>query len=171
VTNAQVCSIGNTIKASADGCPCSDNNQCQGLCILSTDTCDGVVAQVNNTEPQLSAAASASVVQLGAPISDTATLSAGLHPAGSVTFRLYPPTSPDCSGSPVHTAQAQVNGNGAYASSPFMTAQSGRYRWVARYNGDAYNQIAVSGCDDTAQHVFVGNELIFRNGFETPPPQ
>lgn len=171
VTNAPVCSIGNSIDASADGCPCSSNNQCQGVCVLSTNTCGGAVAQVNNTVPQLAAAASVSVVQLGAPVSDMATLAGGLHPAGSVTFRLYPPSAPDCSGAPVHTAQATVSGNGGYASSPFMTAQNGRYRWVARYNGDAYNQVVTTSCDDTAQHVYVGNELIFRNGFEAGPPQ
>lgn len=171
VTDAQVCSIGNGVDASANGCPCSNNNECQGVCVGSTNTCGGVVGAVDNNLPALAAESSALRVNPGSPVFDTATLTGGNRARGSVVFNLYPPTAADCTGATVHSFTAPVSGNNAYVSTMFMTAQTGWYRWVARYTGDAYNLGVTSLCGDGRQTVFIGPELIFHNGFEAPPPQ
>lgn len=172
VTNAPVCSIGNTVDASANGCPCTSNNECQGVCTSSTDTCGGVVGAVEQNQPGIVGVASVPQATLGTAISDTAQLSAGvLTPDGTVAFELYGPTQPTCVGAPVFTVSANVAGNGGYASTSFVPTQVGTYRWIARYRGDAYNLTAATACDDPRQTVQIYVDLIFRNGFEAPPPQ
>jgi hypothetical protein len=171
VTNAQVCSIGNGVDASANGCPCSNNNECQGVCVSSTNTCGGVVGAVDNNLPAISAESSATRVNPGSPVFDTATLTGSNRARGSIVFNLHAPTAADCTGAAVHSFTAPASGNAAYPSTAFMSAQTGWYRWVARYTGDAYNLGVASLCGDSRQTVFIGPELIFRNGFEAPPPQ
>ena len=65
------------------------------------------------------------------PITDSAILSGGANPTGTITFRLYGPDDTDCSGTPVHTSTVNVHGNGTYTSSAFTPSRQGTYRWVA----------------------------------------
>jgi hypothetical protein len=79
-------------------------------------------------------------------VTDTATLSNGISPAGTITFKLYGPSAAaDCS-TLVDTETATVSsGNGSY-STPFgySPTQAGTYWWTA--SGDASNNPASSGC-------------------------
>jgi hypothetical protein len=104
---------------------------------------------------QLITSASQSVA-LGGAVHDTATLSGGSTPRGTITFRLYGQRDTSCSGSPVFTSIAHVNGNGDYTSGSFSPTAPGAYRWVARYSGDAANHPAgPTACGDSAELAVV----------------
>jgi large repetitive protein len=79
---------------------------------------------------------------------DSATLSAGGNPTGSITFDLY--DNPTCSGQAVYEEKVSVdNGNGTYeTANGVQLSTAGTYYWVATYGGDSNNKSAVSGCAD-----------------------
>ncbi len=83
---------------------------------------------------------------IGSPISDTATLSGGANPTGTITFTVFGPNNPTCTGAPVFTSTVPVNGAGNYQSGPFTPTAPGSYNWVAVYSGDATNSPATSPC-------------------------
>ena len=94
-------------------------------------------------------------VTLGQPISDTATLSGGDNPTGTITFNVYGPDDEDCSGEPAFTSVVDVNGNGDYSSDPtpsdlsddFVPEAAGTYRWTADYSSDDNNDAVTSACN------------------------
>ena len=87
---------------------------------------------------------------VGATLKDTATLSGGNNPTGSITFTLYDP-----SGTAVHTEQVTVSGNGTYQTPTGHVAGSqGTWHWKAAYGGDANNLPASSNAAD--EPVVVG---------------
>ncbi|HVF13853.1 MAG TPA: Ig-like domain-containing protein, partial [Acidimicrobiales bacterium] len=98
-------------------------------------------------------------VEVGGQISDTATLSGGLNPTGTITFRLFGPDDADCGNSVAFTSSGVVTGNGVYLSAAFNPNEPGTYRWVASYSGDATNAPANNACNDPGESVTV-----------TPPP-
>jgi hypothetical protein len=71
----------------------------------------------------------------GGILNDTATLSAGYFPTGTLTFTLTSPTN-----AVVDTETVTVNGNGTY-STPigYVPTAPGTFQWVATYSGDANN--------------------------------
>jgi hypothetical protein len=86
---------------------------------------------------------------IGTVLNDSATLAGGNSPTGTITFRLYPPSSPSCDGGAVYTESVTVSGNGPYGTSPgFTTVVAGTYRWTAAYSGDSTNNPASSGCQE-----------------------
>ncbi len=97
-------------------------------------------------------------VTVGAPISDTATLSGGFAPTGTITFSLFGPDNATCTGETTFSSTVPVSGNGPYPSAPFTTVSSGTYRWVATYSGDANSNAAgPTACDDQAESVVVSD--------------
>ncbi len=85
---------------------------------------------------------------VGTSISDTATVSGGVTPTGNVTFNLFPPTSTNCTGTPVFTSPNDPLNGGSATSGAFPTTAVGTYQWVATYNGDANNNTVTSVCGD-----------------------
>ena len=54
---------------------------------------------------------------VGTSITDTATLAGGAStPTGTITFNLYGPNDPNCTGTPVTTTKTVTSGNGDYTS-------------------------------------------------------
>jgi uncharacterized repeat protein (TIGR01451 family) len=106
--------------------------------------------------PVLTTAASSGVA-IGGAISDSATLSGGSSPTGTITFNLYGPSDPTCQ-TPITTSTVTVNGNGPYTSDQYTPTTPGTYQWVASYGGDAANQGVTAGnpCADPAEAVQVG---------------
>src|SRR6202035_4954568 len=103
-----------------------------------------------NPAPAISTSATSSVV-VGQSIQDVATLTGGKNPTGTITWSLYGPGDTSC-GSAIQTFSANVTGDGNYTSPSFATTNTGVYRWVASYGGDA-NNAAVSGkCNDTGEN-------------------
>ena len=91
---------------------------------------------------------SATDVTLGGAILDTATVSGGDNPTGTVTFNVYGPNDATCANPPVFTSADRPITGGQATSAAFMPASAGTYRWIATYNGDA-NNVPVSGqCGD-----------------------
>jgi Ice-binding-like/IPTL-CTERM motif len=113
-----------------------------------------IVAPVGAAFPTLTTQASAGVT-LGAAISDTATLSGGLAPTGTITFKLYGPNDPTCTNAAIFTSTVPVSGNAVYTSGSFKPTLAGVYRWIANYSGDANNAATANACNAVNEIVTV----------------
>ncbi len=114
----------------------------------------GETVTVTKALPAIVTVASATVAA-GGTISDTASLSGGVAPTGTITFTVFGPNNAACTGAPIFTSTKTVTGNGNYTADPFTTAAVGTYRWVAAYSGDANNTAVTSGCNDANESVVV----------------
>jgi hypothetical protein len=107
--------------------------------------------------PTITTTPSASSVTLGGSsvtMKDSATLSGGNSPTGSITFTLVGP-----GGTTVDTETVTVTGNGTYTTPtgftlPTSGSVTGTYQWNATYNGDSNNN-AVSENNNAAEQVTV----------------
>ncbi|MDQ1422278.1 MAG: hypothetical protein QOJ52_4240, partial [Acidimicrobiaceae bacterium] len=110
---------------------------------------------VARAQPTISTTASPSVPVLG-NISDSATLSGAFSPTGTVTFQLFGPSDPTCTGTAVFTSAVPL-GTGAVDSGPYTTAEGGvgTYHWIAAYSGDANNAPVTGACADPGESVVV----------------
>jgi len=71
----------------------------------------------------------------GTKLTDSATLTGGANPTGTITFTLTAPN-----GSTVDTEAATVSGNGTYNTpNGYLPSAAGTYQWVASYGGDSNN--------------------------------
>ena len=100
--------------------------------------------QVHAANPSLGTNASPGGVTLssGSPpiLTDSATLSGGFNPTGTITFDLYAPGGV----APVHTEIVSASGNGTYTTPtgytlPTTGTVTGTYQWVVTYSGDGNN--------------------------------
>jgi hypothetical protein len=111
---------------------------------------------VTEASPTISSVAGSSLLAVGQSTADTATVSGGYNPTGSVTFNIYPNDS--CTGAPLLT-DADVALSGATATAPAYTpTASGSIYWVATYNGDGNNSSVTGSC--SADSVTVNAEPI-----------
>jgi hypothetical protein len=122
----------------------SNNNTATTAC---NDSNESSVVQPNS--PSVSTAPGIKII-----LNDSATLSGGISPTGSLTFKLYENTT--CTGAPLFApAAVTVNGNGTYSSgdSPqFTRSGDTEFRWTVSYSGDANNNaVPTSAC--TAEGV------------------
>jgi uncharacterized repeat protein (TIGR01451 family) len=103
---------------------------------------------VITAEPTLETTAGLTVeVGGGVPLTDTATLSDGFNPTGTITFTLFVP-----GGGVVDSETVPVNGNGTYTTpTGFVPTVPGIYQWVVDYSGDANNDPVSSGLTDEPQ--------------------
>ena len=116
---------------------------------------------VGKAGPAISTDASPLTVSLvsgGLDLTDTATLTGGANPTGTITFHLYADNGSggcgsELAGSPVTKS---VSGAGSYISPSVHVATAGVYHWVASYGGDANNGPAAGSCGDTNENVTVG---------------
>jgi Ca2+-binding RTX toxin-like protein len=127
----------------------ANNNATAGVC--NTPSENVAVAKVS---PSLSTNASGPIT-LGGSLSDTATLSGGTSPGGTITFTLYGPGDAGCTGQPVFTDTEAVSGNGSYTSDSFTPTAAGTYRWRAAYSGDANNEGRSGACNDPGENATV----------------
>ena len=75
--------------------------------------------------------------------SDTATVSGGDNPTGTITFTLKAPD-----GTTSTVATDTVTGDGTYKAGPVAITQVGTYTWHAGYSGDSLNNGAVDNGDN-----------------------
>src|SRR3989454_6706716 len=87
----------------------------------------------------------------GGTIQDTATLSNGTSPTGTVSFSIYGPNDTTCGGSATSAGSATVSGNGSYSSSAVTENVAGTYRWIASYSGDANNNAFATTCNEAGE--------------------
>ncbi|MCA1689141.1 MAG: hypothetical protein LC720_01425, partial [Actinobacteria bacterium] len=90
-------------------------------------------------------------------ITDTATLAGALDPTGTITFDVYGPGDPTCTGPPAARTTRPVRANGSYVSAPYVVPMAGVYRFVAAYSGDAANAPVATACGDPGEAVTVTN--------------
>src|SRR3989454_792816 len=91
----------------------------------------------------------------GGTIQDTATLSNGTSPTGTISFSIYGPNDATCSGSATSAGSATVSGNGSYSSSAMTENVAGAYRWIASYSGDANNNAFTTQCNEAGENSTV----------------
>jgi hypothetical protein len=108
--------------------------------------------------PAIATTASAGVA-LGAAIHDTAVLSGGSSPTGSITFNLYSASDTACS-TVLSSSTVPVSGAGSYDSPPVTPSAAGAYQWVATYGGDAHNTSVSGACDDAAEQATVAVTVV-----------
>ncbi len=131
----------------------ADNVAASTICV---DPAESVIVTPGGLiTPTLVTTASPSVA-VGGQVSDSATLSGGTLPTGSITFTLYGPDDATCAGAPAFTsAPIAVNGNGQYDSGPFTTTAAGTFRWRATYTGDVTHNAVSTACNDANESVVV----------------
>jgi hypothetical protein len=126
---------------------------------------------VQKASPTLSTQASSAVVQ-GAAVSDTATLTGGDGPTGTVTFNLYGPSAAASCTAGDRVTSVALSGTvsaGQASSGPVTPATAGTYYWVASYGGDTNNNTASpASCGATNESVVVYPGL--RPSSSTLPP-
>jgi hypothetical protein len=146
----------------------------------SDDSSSNECFVINPVQPTLDTAAGSSPVDLGDPVTDTASLSgtanqpgsggigangsinpttAGGPAGGSITFALY---KDDCTTAATGTANgslvASVSGDGSYGPVSFTPDAPGDYSWKASYSGSSPNTLSDAhnaACDDTDEDVTV----------------
>jgi uncharacterized repeat protein (TIGR01451 family) len=97
--------------------------------------------------PAISTAPNPSTGVFGTTLQDTATLTGGFHPTGSITFRLYAPGVDPTVGPATYTENVTgINSNGTYhTTAGFAANATGTWHWVATYNGDSNNSSVSAG--------------------------
>jgi len=90
---------------------------------------------------------------VGTQIHDTAQVSGGDNPTGTVTFTLFAPSNTNCTSGDGGSGSVQSvtvalgsDGSASSASSPFTTTAVGTYNWIAMYSGDANNKSVSTTC-------------------------
>lgn len=122
-------------------------------------TGESVEVLTEKTTPVLTT--QASVDNVTGAVSDTALLTEGTDPTGTITFGLY-----DSDNNLVfQTSSFNVTGNGPYETgqAAFFLSIAGTYHWVATYSGDANNNQVVTSHNDP-------NETITYTPQPPPPP-
>jgi hypothetical protein len=106
----------------------------------------------------MSTTATPSATTVGGSAADTATLSGGNSPTGSLVFKLFGPGDSTCSAAPAYTSPAQtVSGDGTYTSPSFSPTTAGTYYWVAEYSGDATNPPITEACGTASETLTVSS--------------
>ena len=123
----------------------------------------GVNAECNDADEQVLVKAKPSLqtiasgpVLAGEQIHDSATLTGGLSPTGTISFQLYAASDRKCAtaiGSPVATEVD--HGNGRYESPAITEITSSSYQWLASYSGDQDNDAVKAKCNQPAERVVV----------------
>jgi hypothetical protein len=99
---------------------------------------------VSPAQPSITTSPAPTSAIVGATLKDTATLSGGYHPTGTITFTLYDPNSTSA-----YTETATVSGNGPYSTvQGFAANMAGTWHWSAAYSGDANNNAVHSQMAD-----------------------
>jgi hypothetical protein len=103
--------------------------------------------------PALTTVASAGAV--GSSVSDTATLTGGSSPTGTIRFDLF--NNETCTAPAVFSSTRPVTASGVVTSESFILPAPGTYHFVATYSGDANNAPAgPTACLDPAEAVGAG---------------
>lgn len=115
----------------------------------------GETSQVGQARPSLTTSASPATAPYGSAVGDTATLTGGADPTGTIEFRLYGPYDESCAGPPAFIVHQEVHGNGDHPSPTPTPTLSGPYRWVAVYSGDPHNAGTSTSCGESGESLVV----------------
>jgi hypothetical protein len=125
-------------------------------------TVNGTPISLGNQDRSLSAAAvvvlqptllttpNPSSGPIGTALNDSATITGGSSPTGTVTFNLYGPGDTTCTSTVLFTQTVGVSGGSASTTGGYTTTTAGTFNWTAHYSGDNGNLPADSGCGSEA---------------------
>jgi Bacterial Ig-like domain (group 3) len=113
-----------------------------------TTTCGatGSTYFISQAQPSVENAPGTGPKTLGASITDVVSVLGGYTVSGPIDFALYGPTQASCTGTPVSTSSATVDGDGVYQSHSYKPTTVGTYHWMATYEGDDNNEPAATAC-------------------------
>jgi hypothetical protein len=130
----------------------------QWLATYSGDQANHSVSSVCGSEPVSVSRATPAITTdasaggpLGTAIHDSATLTGGNSPTGTVTFTLFAGTASCTDGNALYTSPAEPLSTTAphtATSGTYIPAGLGTFQWRATYSGDANNQGTSSACGD-----------------------
>ena len=112
------------------------------------------VTKISPTLPTTPSAGGA----IGTVLNDSATVTGGSSPTGSIVFNLYGPNDLTCANAAIHTQTVALTAGSATTTPGFTTTAAGTYEWTASYAGDANNNAASSACG--AEAVVITNPSI-----------
>ena len=110
-----------------------------------SSVCGAEPVAIAQAVPTIVTAATPTGGPIGTSISDTATVSGGHTPSGTVTFHLYAPGDTTCT-TAVFTSSDRPLSAGSATSGAFSSAVVGTYEWTATYGGDTNNTSVSSVC-------------------------
>jgi hypothetical protein len=110
--------------------------------------CGAEPVTVSKASPSLSTTPNPAAAPIGALLKDSATLSGGFSPGGTMTFKLYGPGDPTCAAAPAFSETDPVSAGGAATATGFAGNALGTWHWSAAYSGDANNNLAAGGCSE-----------------------
>src|SRR3989475_3056496 len=110
---------------------------------ISTSLCGSESLSVGKATPSITTALSPNSIVVGNSAADTATVTGGTTPTGTVTFSVY--SDSICSGTVVATKTVPL-ASGSAGPVRVVFNSTGTFNWQAVYNGDASNNIASSAC-------------------------
>jgi hypothetical protein len=119
---------------------------------FASSDCSTELLVVNPLAPGITTVPNPTAGNVNDALNDKATLTGGFNPTGTITFELFSPSDPSCSGTPVYSEDVTVNGNGDYVATGGGTgsnvaSSAGTWNWVASYtSGDANNNDVSSAC-------------------------
>ena len=90
-------------------------------------------------------------VSIGATITDTAHLTGGSSPTGTISYSIFAPGDTTCATPLTPPTGNTVSGAGDYTSGPFTATAIGTYRWKASYSGDANHPALNTACNDAGE--------------------
>lgn len=114
----------------------------------SISACQDEVLTVNKASPTLPTTPNPSEGEIGDTLNDSATVTGGYNPTGTVTFTLWGPDDVDCDGTSIFSEIVTLSGGSASTTTGHTVTAAGTYAWTASYSGDANNNTATSGCTD-----------------------
>lgn len=135
-------------RAYFSGVSCVDADTCTAVGIMG----DQAMYATSVDHVGLTPSAQPETGSVGTVLGDEATLSGLVDPvtrgsgAGRITFDLFRPDDPTCSGTPAYSQTVVASGgDGDYATSPGLEADvAGTWHWTASYSGDANGNPATS---------------------------
>jgi len=138
----------------------------------ASSPCADEPVEIKKAIPRIATTPDPSSGTIGVTLNDSADLSRGFNPTGTITFNLYPPNDPTCSGVPAFTDVVPVDGEGTYpTSSGFVSNAVGVWHWTATYSGDSNNDAASSDCGDEPVTISPGPPIKVTGGGQIPVPE
>ncbi len=119
----------------------------------ASSTCASEAVTVGKASPTIATTPNPASAIVGTSLNDTAHVSGGSSPTGTVTFDLYGPTDSTCSGVALYIKTVALSGSDAATTDGPASALTGTYHWTATYNGDSNNNTASSSCASEAVTV------------------